>query len=88
MKLTESLTLQGEFQFEIWLKEDEESRELNRGDAVEKIYRVRGHNFIKNFSVNQPFVPKIRNLSWEWVSKECGVQGAKSQSIRDATSWF
>ena len=56
LKLTESLTPQGELQFEIWLKEDEETRELKRRDAVEKIYRVRGHNFIKNFSVNQPFV--------------------------------
>ena len=70
LKLKQSLTPQGELHLEISLREDDKTDTLKRRNAVEKIYRVRGHDLKKSFSHNQLFVLKIPNLSGVSASKE------------------
>ena len=77
LKLTESLTPQGELQFEIWLKEDEETRELKRRDAVEKVYRVQGHNFKKEFFSQLTFCAQDGELIWGMGKQGMRCSGCK-----------
>ena len=74
LKLNQSLTPQGELKLEISLKEDENTRgrELKRRDAVEKIYRVQGHNFKKTFFPAPTFCAQCSEFIWG-----IGKQGMK-----------
>eukprot|EP00092_Neocalanus_flemingeri_P007691 GFUD01008305.1.p1 GENE.GFUD01008305.1~~GFUD01008305.1.p1 ORF type:complete len:665 (-),score=170.01 GFUD01008305.1:136-2130(-) len=72
LKLNQSLSPQGELQLVISLKEFEKTGALKRRDAVEKIYRVQGHNFKKVYFPTPTFCSECTDFIWG-----VGKQGMK-----------
>ena len=72
IQLTQPLVPQGELHLQIVLKENEKTNTLQRRQAVEKIYRVRGHNFKKIFFPSPTFCARCKEFIWG-----VGKQGMK-----------
>ena len=70
VKLNQSLLPKGELQLEICLKENGKANTLQRRTAVEKIYRVRGHNFKKIFFPQPTFCSECTDFLWGVAGKQ------------------